>query len=47
MFHRMESYNLKGTWCQSYEVKIVGLQQVVVVFIKIYYTLTGVTLQLA
>lgn len=35
MFHRMESYNLKGTWCQSYDwLKIVDLQRAVV-FVKI------------
>ena len=32
MFHRMESYSLKGTWCQSYDwLKIIGLQRAVVV----------------
>lgn len=45
MVHRMESYSLNGTWCQSYDwLKIVGLQTAAV-FVKINYTLTDVTLK--
>lgn len=45
MFHRLESYSLKETWCQSYDwLKIVGSQRV---FVKINYTLTDITLKLA
>lgn len=43
MFHRKESYSLKGTWCQRFDwLKITGLQRVV----ETNYTLTDITLKL-
>lgn len=43
MFHRRESYSLKGTWCQRFDwLKITGLQRVV----ETNYTLTDITLKL-